>query len=85
MLARHAERNGRPLAYRDGVERWLVGDRSVVLRRGTMVAKIILSGQLGLDRAEALAWLTGLATERLAAAPGDEALSEDEWTPMPER
>ena len=83
--ARHAERNGRPLAHRDGVERWLVGDRSVVLRRGTMVAKIILSGQLGLDRAEALAWLTDLATERLAAAPGDEALSEDEWTPTPER
>ena len=85
MLARHAERNGRPLAHQDGVERWLVGDRSVVLRRGTMVVKIILSGNLGLDRAEALAWLTGLATERLAAAPGDEALSEDEWTPMPER
>ena len=85
MLARHAERNGRPLAYRDGVERWLVGDRSVVLRRGTMVAKIILSGHLGLDQAEALAWLTDLATERLAAAPGDEVLSEDEWTPTPER
>jgi hypothetical protein len=85
MLARHAERNGRPLAPRDGVERWLVGDRSVVLRRGTMVVKIILSGHLGLDQAEALAWLTDLATERLAAAPGDEALSEDEWTPTPDR
>jgi hypothetical protein len=85
MLARHAERNGRPLAYLDGVERWLVGDRSVVLRRGTMVVKIILSGHLGLDQAEALAWLTDLATERLAAAPGDEALSEDEWTPRPDR
>jgi hypothetical protein len=85
MLARHAERNRRPLAQQDGVERWLVGDRAVVLRRGTMVVKIILSGQLGLDRAEALTWLTGLATERLAAAPGDEALSEDEWTPTPER
>ena len=85
MLARHAERNGRPLAHRDGVERWLVGDRSVVLRRGTMVAKIILSGRLGLDRAEALAWLTDLASERLAAAPGDEALSEDEWTPTAEQ
>ena len=85
MLARHAERSGRPLPDRDGVERWLVGNRSVVLRRGTMVVKIILSGHLGLDRGEALAWLTDLVTERLAAAPGDEALSEDEWTPTPER
>jgi len=85
MLARHAERTGRPLPDRDGVERWLVGNRSVVLRRGTIVVKIILSGQLGLDRGEALAWLTDLVTERLAAAPGDEALSEDEWTPTPEQ
>jgi len=85
MLARHAERTGRPLPHRDGVERWLVGHRSVVLRRGTMVVKIILSGHLGLDRGEALAWLTDLVTERLAAAPGDETLSEDEWTPTPER
>jgi len=67
------------------VERWLTGNRSVVLRRGTMVVKIILSGHLGLDRGEALAWLTDLVTERLAAVPGDEALSEDEWTPTPER
>jgi hypothetical protein len=81
MLARHAERNGRPLAYRDGVERWLVGDRSVVLRRGTMVVKIILSGHLGLDQAEALAWLTDLATVRLAAAPGNEALAVSPWPP----
>jgi hypothetical protein len=85
MLARHAERTGRPLPPWDGVERWLVGNRSVVLRRGTMVVKVILSGHLGLDREEALAWITDLATERLAAAPGDEALSEDEWTPTPER
>src|SRR5215472_4032882 len=85
MLARHAERTGRPLPDRDGVERWLVGHRSVVLRRGTMVVKIILSGHLGLDRGEALAWLTDLVTVRLAAAPGDETLSEDEWTPTPER
>jgi hypothetical protein len=85
MLARHAERTGRPLPHQDGVERWLAGNRAVVLRRGTLVVKIILSGHLGLDQREALAWLTDLVTERLAAAPGDEALSEDEWAPTPER
>jgi hypothetical protein len=85
MLARHAERTGRPLPTHDGVEGWLVGDRSVLLRRGAMVVKIILTGNLGMDRAAALAWLTERATERLAAAPGDEILSEDEWTPTPDR
>ena len=37
-----------------------------------------------MDRAAALAWLADLAAERLAAAPGDELLSEDEWAPTPE-
>jgi len=85
MLARHAERTGRPLPGHDGVEAWLVGDRSVLLRRGTMVVKIILTGELGMDRAAALTLLTERAMERLAAAPGDDALSEDEWAPTPER
>jgi len=57
----------------------------VLLRRGTMVVKIILTGDLGMDRAAALALLTERAMERLAAAPGDDALSEDEWAPAPER
>jgi hypothetical protein len=84
MLARHAERTGRPLPGHDGVSGWLVGDRSVLLRRGAMVVKIVLTGDLGMDRAAALAWLTERVTERLAAAPGDEALSEDEWAPAPD-
>ena len=37
-----------------------------------------------MDRAAALAWLADLAAERLAVAPGDELLSEDEWAPTPE-
>jgi hypothetical protein len=85
MLARHAQRTGRPLPEHDGVEGWLVGDRSVLLRHGTMVVKIVLTGSLGMDRPAALAWLAERATERLAAAPGDDALSEDEWAPVPER
>jgi hypothetical protein len=85
MLARHAERTGQPLPEHDGVAGWLVGDRSVLLRRGTTVVKIVLSGSLGMDRPAALAWLAERATERLAAAPGDDALSEDEWAPAPER
>jgi len=60
-----------------------VGKRSVVLRRDTTVAKIILSGRPAMDRAAALAWLADLAAERLAVAPGDEFLSEDEWAPTP--
>jgi hypothetical protein len=83
-LARHAERTGRPLPGHDGVSGWLVGDRSALLRRGAMVVKIVLTGDLGMDRAAALAWLTERVTERLAAAPGDEALSEDEWAPAPD-
>jgi hypothetical protein len=83
LLARHAERHGRPQPRQDGVECWLVGDRSVVLRRDTTVAKIILSGRPAMDRAAALAWLADRAAERLAVAPGDELLSEDEWAPTP--
>jgi hypothetical protein len=84
MLARHAERHGWPQPRQDGVECWLVGKRSVVLRRDAMVVKIILSGESALDWAAALAWLADRAAERLAAAPGDEVLSEDEWAPVPE-
>ncbi len=85
MLARHAERTGLPIPGHDGVEGWLVGNRSVLLRRDTMVVKIVLTGNLGMDRAAALAWLAERATERLAATPGGGALSEDEWAPTPER
>jgi hypothetical protein len=85
LLAWHAERTGRPLPEHDGVEGWLERDRAVLLRRGTMVVKIVLTGNLGMDRAAALAWLTERATERLAAVPGDEILSEDEWAPAPDR
>ena len=83
LLARHAERHGRPQPRQDGVECWFVGKRSVVLRRDTTVAKIILSGRPAMDRAAALAWLADRAAERLAVAPGDELLSEDEWAPTP--
>ena len=37
-----------------------------------------------MDRAAALAWLADRAAERLAVAPGDELLSEDEWAPTPD-
>lgn len=84
LLARHAERHGRPQPRQDGVERWLVGKRSVVLRRDATVVKIILSGKPAMDQAAALAWLADRAAERLAASPGDELLSEDEWAPTPE-
>ena len=61
-----------------------MGKRSVVLRRDAMVVKIILSGKSVADWAVALAWLADRVAERLAAAPGDEVLSEDEWAPVPE-
>jgi hypothetical protein len=84
MLARHAERTGRPLPSRDGVEIWLVGRQAVLLRRGEMVVKIVVPGRSGPDRPAMLSWLAERVAERLATAPGDEVLSEDEWAPAPE-
>lgn len=83
MLARHAERSGRPLPGRDGVEIWLVGRRAVLLRRGTMVAKAVISGRPGPDPVQMLTWLAGRIAERLATEPAGWAMAEDEWAPLP--
>jgi hypothetical protein len=66
------------------VEIWVVGRHAVLLRRGDMVVKIVVPGRSGPDRLTMLTWLAERVAERLAAAPGDEVLSEDEWAPTPE-